>query len=197
MKATHSGTCQACGSFQKLPGGVLAKHGYTVAWGFFSGVCAGSRHLPFEVSTDFIATMIQGTKNSIAGTEEEIAELKASTSNKVWMNVYRSGSWAKGDKGGYVWHQVELVMETKTFSGGGTYVVFSYVNAEGKTIKVDAYKGNGGHSLSAETMAEAVAYFNGRRIATLQARVNDMQNYIAWQEKRVAEWKPGTLTEVK
>ena len=28
-KATHIGTCQCCGSQQKLPSGVLSNHGYT------------------------------------------------------------------------------------------------------------------------------------------------------------------------
>jgi hypothetical protein len=34
-KHTHRGTCQACGAVQAMMiNGVLAKHGYTVDWGF-------------------------------------------------------------------------------------------------------------------------------------------------------------------
>ena len=54
MKAKHIGTCQICGSAQKLPGGRLASHGYTVRWGFFSGICAGTNHLPLEESCDYL-----------------------------------------------------------------------------------------------------------------------------------------------
>ena len=50
MKATHNGTCQACGRTQAVNTrhGLLAKHGYTVDWGYFNGVCYGADHLPME-----------------------------------------------------------------------------------------------------------------------------------------------------
>ena len=51
-KSTHYGTCQLCGSSQKLPSGVLAQHGYQIHWHQFSGICKGSGHLPFEQSKD-------------------------------------------------------------------------------------------------------------------------------------------------
>lgn len=48
--ATHNGTCQACGRRHavNVKSGKLAKHGYTVDWGFFNGTCQGSDHLPLE-----------------------------------------------------------------------------------------------------------------------------------------------------
>lgn len=51
-KSTHYGTCQLCGSLQKLPSGVLANHGYQVHWHEFHGTCEGSGHLPFELVRD-------------------------------------------------------------------------------------------------------------------------------------------------
>lgn len=51
-KATHYGTCQICGSLQKLPNGVLASHGYQIEWNQFHGICIGSGHAPFEQSKD-------------------------------------------------------------------------------------------------------------------------------------------------
>lgn len=49
-KHTHKGTCQVCGSVQAITGeaGVIAKHGYTVEWGFFNGTCSGSHSKPLE-----------------------------------------------------------------------------------------------------------------------------------------------------
>jgi len=47
-KATHTGTCQVCGREQALPGGMLAKHGYTVDDGYFRGTCPGSTYAPLE-----------------------------------------------------------------------------------------------------------------------------------------------------
>lgn len=55
MKATHSGHCQACGHLQKLPKDVLAKHGYKIKHGFFSGICIGAGELPFEESCDLVS----------------------------------------------------------------------------------------------------------------------------------------------
>jgi hypothetical protein len=48
-KATHNGTCQACGRKQavNVKTGLLAKHGYVVDWGFH-GVCSGADKIPAE-----------------------------------------------------------------------------------------------------------------------------------------------------
>lgn len=53
-KHTHKGTCQACGRVQAVnnKSGMIAKHGYTVDWGYFSGICQGSDAAPLEQSTD-------------------------------------------------------------------------------------------------------------------------------------------------
>lgn len=48
-KATHNGTCQCCGNSQAV-NPFLAKHGYTVDFGFFNGVCMGADHAPLEES---------------------------------------------------------------------------------------------------------------------------------------------------
>jgi hypothetical protein len=50
-KGQNRGHCQVCGRIQVvLPNGLVAKHGYRVAgFGFFSGVCFGSRHQPLQI----------------------------------------------------------------------------------------------------------------------------------------------------
>jgi hypothetical protein len=47
---THRGTCQSCGSVQASANSnsLIAKHGYTVNWGYFNGTCQGSGHRPAE-----------------------------------------------------------------------------------------------------------------------------------------------------
>lgn len=44
--ATHNGTCQACGRQHavNVKSGKLAKHGYTVDWGFFNGTVIERRY---------------------------------------------------------------------------------------------------------------------------------------------------------
>lgn len=49
-KATHNGTCQACGRQQANRASGLAHHGYTTEHGYFQGVCGGSYHAPLEES---------------------------------------------------------------------------------------------------------------------------------------------------
>ena len=90
MKATHSGHCQACGRLQKLPDGKLAKHGYTIAHGFFSGTCVGSHHLPFEVSCDLLPRFIEAAKTHLLGVESFQAELrKPATEPVAWFYSWR------------------------------------------------------------------------------------------------------------
>lgn len=69
-KATHIGTCQFCGSQQKLPiarngNALLADHGYTRDGGHY-GNCPGQRRFPFEVSKDFITAEVSKTEEAIA-----------------------------------------------------------------------------------------------------------------------------------
>lgn len=67
--AREMGHCQCCNSFQKLPRGHLSLHGYTVAQGYFQGVCAGAGQLPYELSCDFIKThIIPGLQDQIKWT---------------------------------------------------------------------------------------------------------------------------------
>ena len=66
MKATQIGTCQICGSAQKLPNGRLAKHGYTVEYGWgFNGVCNGSGKLPFEISKEYAEETLSCAKTRL------------------------------------------------------------------------------------------------------------------------------------
>lgn len=63
-QATHFGICQVCGSRQAYTDGKrIAKHGYTVDYGFFNGTCQGSDHLALEEDhavADEIINFLQG-----------------------------------------------------------------------------------------------------------------------------------------
>ena len=53
-KGKYIGTCQACGRNHVVKaGGVMAKHGYTVDWGYFNGVCGGSDERPLELDREY------------------------------------------------------------------------------------------------------------------------------------------------
>ena len=50
MAHSHKGTCQLCGRIHAIDNktGQIAKHGYTVDFGFFNGTCGGSGFLPLQ-----------------------------------------------------------------------------------------------------------------------------------------------------
>tara|TARA_R110000751_G_scaffold129601_1_gene231618 strand:+ start:191 stop:805 length:615 start_codon:yes stop_codon:yes gene_type:complete len=50
MAHSHKGTCQLCGRIHAVNNktGEIAKHGYTVDYGFFNGTCGGSGFLPLQ-----------------------------------------------------------------------------------------------------------------------------------------------------
>jgi hypothetical protein len=56
------GNCQCCAREQAVVGGLMSKHGYTVAHGWFQGVCSGNRYQPMQfsrVETDRIVSDIR------------------------------------------------------------------------------------------------------------------------------------------
>jgi len=125
MKATNKGTCQCCGSVQKLPSGVLSNHGYTVEFGWFNGTCQGAKHLPFEQSKELVEGFIGQAKSRLVAIVEEIESTRLSTaSDLVWYQGYRPATW--GRKGGYFWRQAELREEVSvrpTYTSRTYYIV--------------------------------------------------------------------------
>lgn len=63
-KATHNGTCQACGRVQAVKAnGLLAKHGYTVDYGYFNGTCSGSDSKPLEQETSLNIEIVEAIRD--------------------------------------------------------------------------------------------------------------------------------------
>jgi hypothetical protein len=92
-KATHYGTCQLCGSLQKLPNGVLANHGYQVTWHEFVGICHGSHHAPFELSKELAEEELRRCEQLLATHPELPAPLHAdfySRRNEPEVVAYRN-----------------------------------------------------------------------------------------------------------
>jgi hypothetical protein len=113
-KATHRGTCQACGRGQKLPGGRLSDHGYTIRWNFFSGVCSGSRHLPFELSVD----LIEGEISHAEAEAERLTEKSAAYLGGEGPTLCSRTKEYIGRRRVEEWAEVEVI------GGGGSWVRF-------------------------------------------------------------------------
>jgi len=181
-KSTHKGTCQGCGAMQKLPNGVLSKHGYTVDWGFFNGVCGGANHAPFEESTDLIEGFIVSATEQKKRIEAEMAKLaEAVDPNDVWRYTYQNHK--------YFWEKRVLVLDGEY----ETFKTWKWVIKKGErkgSEKISHY------GKSPDTIEEAVKFENARYIRHLERHITEIDNYIEWQEKRVAEWEPKPLIKL-
>jgi len=178
-KATHKGTCQWCGSVQKLPGGLLANHGYTVEHGWFNGVCGGSNHLPLQVSCDQIQKSIAWTKASQAKLREEIADIQSKPldeGDESWMNVYRPELSSRTKGSVYLWTKGRFVSVTE-------YV--HRFEANGKAHTTNPGK------LSSKVREGKEAY-----IKHLNSIITKQQTYIERQQAVVDNWKPQPLLSI-
>lgn len=94
MKATHNGTCQVCGRMQAVKAKGLAKHGYTVEWGFFSGVCDGAGEAPVEESTEILDATVSRLSAAAARLENtepsQIGEVDIEVENPDY------NAWGRG-----------------------------------------------------------------------------------------------------
>jgi hypothetical protein len=186
-KATHSGTCQVCGRIQKLPGGMLSKHGYTKQWGFFNGTCWGADALPFEQGIYLIEQSIamateQRNKNAAASERYKAGEL--SDDGKAWFHSYKPATFR--DRGGYFWETLVVLPVDEKMRGRFMSV------KDGKNNPID------GLSYTVETVDEARVFLNSNYAEhVLDKSVAELNRYIDWQKARIANWKPSALIPVK
>jgi hypothetical protein len=102
-KATHNGTCQACGRKQAYTPRGIANHGYTTRWGFFSGTCAGSNHAPLELETAFNVTTVAAIRewadkqDAKAASEITTVTVKLRTRNDVGRIVEENVDFTKAE----------------------------------------------------------------------------------------------------
>ncbi len=188
MKATHSGTCQLCGRFQKLPGDKLSKHGYNVQWGFFSGVCPGADELPLEISCHLIKGQIASQKASIEAMKINAAATRTMTA-EVWVHEYKPATWERGNRhSSYVWRK----MPADKLS----YPSWRQVRWENQFKDHNGRQARGETRVEAENHADAVLELNGKKADDTLKMIAQREEYVAWLEKTVAEWQPKPLKAV-
>lgn len=203
-KATHSGHCQACGSLQKLPNGLLSNHGYKVTHGFFSGICRGAKFLPFEVSHDQVSRYIAEAKSHRKDLLAYCHELRTKVTTLAQVRNYEMDPYSH--RSSYRIREVEVQATSRVVDygpsyGGPTEVFDFFYVAPGfrkggadETHRIDVP-----YNVTPRlTTVEAVAsLLNAKRADTIEAtEVKNLTNYIKWQQERVANWKPGTLLPV-
>lgn len=175
--ATHTGSCQCCGKWHKLPDGLLAKHGYQVLWNHFADICRGSGELPFEESCSLIEQFVEEAEAHRATLEVQRTNLlQPATQPIAWYREYVS--WTRTRKSGYQWRQIELFVDNQD--------VIRYTNIDEKIVRLDDYT----YGMS---LLDVATMLNERRAKALEADIQKIAMYIQWQNERVAAWQPGEL----
>jgi hypothetical protein len=204
--ATHRGHCQACGRLQMLPKGVLSIHGYKVTYGYFSGICAGTKALPFELSCELVKTFIVSAKAALVSVEATQAALRApATEPKAWQHVGH-----KDSRGRYVyaWELVTIVQTFTPYADGGSdggpggYLTYTFTDSYGKVhgdrggslYGVAAYELPG--ATHADRLLATCTKFNTSKATWLEHEAKSLRSYIKWQTARVASWKLAPLFPV-
>lgn len=168
-----------------LPAGVLAKHGYTTQWGFFSGTCRGSGHPPFEVSCDLIKTFVATAQDKLADFEAFKAALlarPAAGTTEAWVHVYRSSHVRRG-LNGYSWMLLPIHFVAHQ-SEGRIWWSMQYPHPDKTGMhRLDLY------GTSSADPLDYVAALNQKRAQALEAEIDQVRRYITWQTGRVATWK--------
>ncbi len=179
MKAQFKGTCQCCGGIYKLPGDTLAKHGYTIRWGFFSGTCSGSEKLPYEKDCSLIKEFVAAAENkqhSLIEFKNELME--PATEPKAWFHEYIR-NLEKG-RSGYKWRVVKLVH---------TELGFCYINIDDKVTRLPVHQ-------PVETLLDVANLLNAKYSKIVALNIENVAEYIRWQQRRITNWKVTDLAPI-
>lgn len=170
-KGKHLGTCQICGAKQVVTmHNEIAKHGYTVqnGWGFV-GTCRGSGHTPYELSKDYIPTVVEQMKENITAALKKIEDIKnnqipAYASYTVYEN-YRP-----------VEKVIEITPENVAVIEASTHLKHEL----------------GFKSLSNE---DKISYLKTRVCLKIQQDIRNMESFISFLKNREENWIEKPLQE--
>ena len=190
-KATHIGECQVCGSFQKLPGGLMAKHGYTTRFNFFEGTCHGSDHLPYELSCDRIQAAADHAKTQAGKLTAEAKKWRgADTGNTAWVQHTPKPSFALKNPQSH-WIQAELSQEdvrgqrhTKYTHGPDVRTV-----PHNNTVSID-------YSHPKKSLPDIVKEQNNKYADHLSGVAKQHSDYLGYAAQRIKDWKPKPLRPI-
>jgi hypothetical protein len=197
-KSTHQGHCQVCGRPQMLPGGKLSKHGYTKRWGFFSGVCSGADHLPFEQDISLIEGMIKWSTKESASLVTRAEQLEQPATEAVGVcHVYMSHRdapqvirWGRSE---YEWVQGAIV---KKDMGHGLKWAVQVDSGRFKGLEFGigdpGFQWDAVNKCSIEITPLMVASHHNADYAkrSVRPKAEQLAKYADWQRKRIEGWVP-------
>ena len=196
MKHTHRGTCQICGSVQAVNNktGLLANHGYTTQWGFFSGTCKGSYNLPFEVSKGMIDEAVRNALENADLEDDKAAELRDRTGIEGFWTYYVPAKYQYGRKvpSKHITVPATFIYEQVTEDYKAIRAQYKMV---GSDVVITTERGNT-PLYGINTIEEAAKYTCERKAKTHDKQAAQLREYASWMKTRIRNWSPTNLIEV-
>lgn len=200
-KSTHKGTCQVCGSVQRLHNGsnTIYNHGFTRSGGFgywTSAPCWGSNHQPLEISCDIVEDtmarayeVIQKIKVRVTAQEEETADIKWYVLAENELGNIRKNVGKVTDHN-YRVRTPRNGIELYEFN----YEVTPYNGIEPKwySLQNNSY----GKNTKFRTEAECLQYFRDFEINKLNAEIAEMYAYAEAQNEVLNNWVAKPLIKI-
>ncbi len=180
----------------------MAQHGYTVEFGFFNGVCFGSKKLPFEVDKTVSEQMVRTVDETILRLRKEIASLKSHPlkDGKVWKYEYfRAAGFGRGKRdGGYKWITVEVKLEATEYGWTAQYLMPEDIHrgvviSKGGWKRYDVF---GMYKSEYPTEFSMLVGLNDSYVRHLEKNVDELLAYIEDRRQRNAVWKVEPLIPV-
>lgn len=189
MRATHSGTCQLCGRLQKLPNGLMAKHGYTVQWGFFEGTCPGSDAQPFELSKDLIAERIEWAARRASSLHRD-AEDAEEHRDMVWVHEHVPAKFHGGRRlSGYAFWRGIPREQVEIRTGYSTTV--HWIGKDGEKRQDIVRETRVRHwEVTKVDEDRAVTLLNRAYATKLRGDAAKVGEYRDWLIERIKDWAP-------
>lgn len=193
---THLGHCQVCGRphAADIATSVLANHGYTVEHGFFSGTCAGSGQLPFELECSMVKQSIIWAQTMRDAAQSRAAGLRARTNDVGFVEHYVPAGYECGRRvsGHYETLVAKFSSTTIAYESGSYERITATAMRAADKIEFDGIK----HHFHGKTALEAAAYSREQEAKKSDARAEQISRYMISQQARVDSWKLSPLVPI-
>lgn len=209
---THKGHCQLCDRLQAVNNktGLLAKHGYTKRWHFFSGTCHGSDHLPYEKSDQAIPPVIDSVGETIKRLTAQINSVKLLEATRPFharLTIRRALPKEQRRWGGDNAERIEVAgefgVQAREIEGEYTYIRTNFTPDSPVTFQngdivsivdaIELYQHGGFYGCHGP--AEHAAKWRNGEIKSLEQSRTRHAEYRTWLRDRVVNWKLAELVK--
>lgn len=188
---THKGHCQVCGNIQAVDNShnLLAKHGYSVDYGYFNGVCTGADNLPIELDRTIADKTIIRINNYIKETQTNIANIE----NWFPATVYRYELDGESTECSYSKYRVSPLTTKELTDGRVTKTQIEMNMQEFAEICVLSY--NAEYDYYADDLVEIVGGFRKTKLRKLNNTLDELNGHLDFLALMIEKFYGKPLTD--